>query len=225
MKDGLVCYSKTYFVLELHSRFVIELQFQVFSWFIWNSVIMTYTIGRAGRRSQSSTLWLEPIRKLRHRGQNLPRFLVSSKRKINMVDLRRKELFERTLNNRQKYWESWRQSLTNKGPKVNCSKQSHRWTPVLEPVQWKCHADDHAWHLVLLPLLTTLPLLLLERRWCCCCFASTCRLDSPHPVPWVTSSRLLSVLRMSHCWSQVRGLCPRRLLSFLWEGLTLPFYK
>lgn len=202
-----------------------ELQFQVFSCSIWNSVIITYTIGRAGRRSQSSTLWLEPMRKLRHRGQDLPRFSVSSKRKINIADLRRKELFERTLSNRQKYWGSWRQSLKNKGPKMNCSKQSHKWNPVLQLVQWRCHADDHARHLVLLPLLTTLPPMLLERRWCCCCFASPCRLASPHPVLWVTSFRLVSVLRMSHWWSQVRDLCPRSLLFLLWEGLILPFYK
>lgn len=56
------------------------------------------------------------MRKVRHRGWVSPKVLVSGKKKKSGW-CKRKVVFERTMSNRQKYWECWRQSLKKRDQK------------------------------------------------------------------------------------------------------------
>lgn len=170
-----------------------------------------------------SVVWA--IRKLRHRDRDLPRFLVSSKRQIWLTEGEKNFL--------RGHWATGRH--TGKAEDKAWKIKDQKWFAVTKAVSEILsqnlyvegfNAGDCALHLVLPPLLTSLPLQRpLERGRCYCCFASTFRLDSPHPVLWVTSSRLMCVLRAPDWWAQIRGLRPSELLSFLWEGPTPPFCK
>lgn len=140
-----------------------------------------------------SVVWA--IRKLKQRERDLPRFLVSSKRQIWLT--------EGVKNFLRGHWATGRN--TGKAEDKALKIKGQKWFAVIKAMSEILsqnlyvegfNAGDCALYLVLLPLLTSLPLQHpLERGWCYCCFASTFRLDSPHPVLWVTSSRLMCVLR------------------------------
>lgn len=145
-----------------------------------------------------SVVWA--IRKLRHRDRDLPRFLVSSKRQIWLTEGEKNFL--------RGHWATGRH--TGKAEDKAWKIKDQKWFAVTKAVSEILsqnlyvegfNAGDCALHLVLPPLLTSLPLQRpLERGRCYCCFASTFRLDSPHPVLWVTSSRLMCV-----CWEHPIG--------------------